>query len=503
MPTNILKQIFTKIIGMTGKITTHESDKGETVINIDPTYAGQPSIHTLGTVLIGKWKAATIDPSVGGTGVDNGEHTIRLGGDLRTTNSLLIKCSKNTEVTLPKDGTLVNRKEALDPEKNLSDISMRDHAYDNIAPTSRRGEIAYHDGETHMPLACGIKGTILTSDGEKPIWQRNASYKYIVSTNIKSATSFHYPARDTLNIIPKKGFIIADDEQRNETTLDLSERLSDLNRDLAPGFLVVDQNQKDGVYKTVVFKEGTGIKVRVSSDDPEFSISPQYQGQASIDTLGTILTGEWQAKPISPAFGGTGNANQYSISLGGELTTSCNVTFNNFAGMTQYITIRALGNTEVVLPTFGNLATTQESLQCKHNLGDVKSPTEAFRNISPTKRRGDLIVRGYGDYDTVLEAGKSGQALIVNPEERCGLGWKNILDEEQVDEMIKKALKEYSESIKVEAKAKVKAAATLSIETMLEAILMQLDSMKNKGQITPIKELKTVMDLWIKQKKKN
>lgn len=77
-------------------------------IDIASTYVGQASIVTLGTVTTGTWEADVIDPTYGGTGVNNGSSTITIGGDLEFNGafSTIINVSGSTNVTLPTSGTL-------------------------------------------------------------------------------------------------------------------------------------------------------------------------------------------------------------------------------------------------------------------------------------------------------------------------------------------------------------------------------------------------------------
>ncbi len=68
----------------------------------------------------------------------------------------------------------------------------------------------------------------------------------------------------------------------------------------------------DGSVTTRVL-QGTTNRVTVTNGDgvvgdPVVDISASYAGQASIATLGTILTGVWQATPVGIAFGGSGQS---------------------------------------------------------------------------------------------------------------------------------------------------------------------------------------------------
>ncbi len=77
-------------------------------IDIASTYVGQSSITTLGTITTGIWNASVINPTYGGTGVNNGNFTITLGGNFTHIGShaLTVTTTGTTGVTLPTTGTL-------------------------------------------------------------------------------------------------------------------------------------------------------------------------------------------------------------------------------------------------------------------------------------------------------------------------------------------------------------------------------------------------------------
>ena len=78
------------------------------VINISTGYTGQTSITTLGTIGAGTWNGSVINPTYGGTGVDNGSKTITLDGNLITSGaySTTLNSVGTTNISLPVSGTL-------------------------------------------------------------------------------------------------------------------------------------------------------------------------------------------------------------------------------------------------------------------------------------------------------------------------------------------------------------------------------------------------------------
>ena len=91
------------VVGTANRITVNADS-----IDIASTYVGQTSITTLGTIATGTWQGTVIDPTYGGTGVNNGSKTITLGGNLTTAGAFnsTFTMTGNTEVTFPTTGTL-------------------------------------------------------------------------------------------------------------------------------------------------------------------------------------------------------------------------------------------------------------------------------------------------------------------------------------------------------------------------------------------------------------
>jgi hypothetical protein len=108
----------------TGRTITGTADKvdvsngngvaGNPTLTISPTYVGQNTITTLGTIATGVWNGTVITGTYGGTGVNNGANTITVAGNLNTAaafitsgaNSLTLTTTGATNVTLPTTGTL-------------------------------------------------------------------------------------------------------------------------------------------------------------------------------------------------------------------------------------------------------------------------------------------------------------------------------------------------------------------------------------------------------------
>jgi hypothetical protein len=91
------------IVGTSNRITVNANS-----IDIASTYVGQSSITTIGTIGTGTWQGTIVDPTYGGTGVNNGTKTITLGGNFATSGAYAatLTLTGATNVTVPTTGTL-------------------------------------------------------------------------------------------------------------------------------------------------------------------------------------------------------------------------------------------------------------------------------------------------------------------------------------------------------------------------------------------------------------
>jgi len=97
----------TSVTGTTNVITVSPTS-GNCVVNISPSYVGQTSLTTLGTISTGTWQGSLINPTYGGTGVNNGANTLTLAGSLATSGAFTstFTMTAATAVTFPTSGTL-------------------------------------------------------------------------------------------------------------------------------------------------------------------------------------------------------------------------------------------------------------------------------------------------------------------------------------------------------------------------------------------------------------
>jgi hypothetical protein len=91
------------VVGTANRITANADS-----IDIASTYVGQTSITTLGTIGTGTWQGTVVNPTYGGTGVNNGSNTITVAGNVSHAGAFTqtFTATGNTSVTLPTTGTL-------------------------------------------------------------------------------------------------------------------------------------------------------------------------------------------------------------------------------------------------------------------------------------------------------------------------------------------------------------------------------------------------------------
>lgn len=320
------------VSGTTGQIVS--TGGNNPVISIDPTYVGQSSINTLGTITTGVWNGTIVSPAFGGTGINNASNTLTLAGSLSTVGAFpaVFNFTAATNVTFPVSGTLsttvgtvtsvsgtTNRITSTGGATPVIDISASYVGQSSITTLGTIGSGTWNGsiiGSTYGGTGVNNGASIITLGGSLTTVGAFAS-TFTMTAN----TSVTFPVSGTLAT----------------------------------------------VGATVASVSGTAARITsTGGNNPVIDIDAGYVGQSSITTLGTVTTGTWNGTLLSPVYGGTGvNNGVKTITLGGNLTTSG--AFN--------ATFTLTGATNVTFPTSGTLSTT---------VGTVTSVTGTANRITST-----------------------------------------------------------------------------------------------------------------------
>jgi hypothetical protein len=144
------------------------------------------SLASVGTIGTGVWNGTLIDPTYGGTGVNNAGKNITLGGSFTTSGAFAttLTITGATNVTLPTTGTLVNSAVTSLPSlatvgtitsgtwngttisiaKGGTGATTQTTAFNALAPTTTKGDIISMNGTDDVRLAVGTDGQVLTAD---------------------------------------------------------------------------------------------------------------------------------------------------------------------------------------------------------------------------------------------------------------------------------------------------------------------------------------------------
>jgi microcystin-dependent protein len=272
-------------------------------VDISSGYVGQTSITTLGTVGTGTWQGTTVSPTYGGTGVNNGEKTITLDGNLTTSGAYAttLTTTAATNVTLPTTGTLAT----LAGTEDLTGKTIN-----GLTPTAAATGFTIAGGTTPKTLTVPLDATVSGSNtGDNAI---NTTYSSLVT----NATHTGDVTGDAALTIADKAVTLA--------------KMADME----PSTIVYRKTATAGAPEAqtlATLKSDLGLTGTNSGD------------QTDIEGTANNVTGV-----VLGANGGTGVDNSgMSITLGGNLTTSG----------AHATTITTTDVTSVTFPTSGTLAT--------------------------------------------------------------------------------------------------------------------------------------------------
>jgi len=139
--------------------TTNRISVTANAIDISSDYSGQDTITELGTIDTGTWEADIISPTYGGTGKNNGNKTITLGGNLTTSGafSTTLTSTNTTSVTLPTTGTLAT----LDQTETFTSKTINDSKIGEQNPDS--GKFTTLDASSEVTFTSTVDSTSVST----------------------------------------------------------------------------------------------------------------------------------------------------------------------------------------------------------------------------------------------------------------------------------------------------------------------------------------------------
>ena len=312
------------VSGTAGFIT---STGGTTpIIDIDPTYIGQTSLTTLGTITTGTWAGSTIAVANGGTGATSlTQYEVLLG-----------------------NGT---------------------SAVGTVSSSGTSGQVLTSNGAGSAPTwqATGVGGGVLSN-----IATANQTTVSSATGNVTIGLASNAVLPGTAGVTLPQGNTAA--RAGSAGTMRFNSQSGVFEGTVDGTNWAAFESSSTGV--TSVAGTGGFITCSPTTGSVIVDIDSTYVGQTSLTTLGTITTGAWNGSLITGTYGGTGiNNGAYTITLGGNFATSG--AFNT--------TLTVTANTNVTLPTSGTLinsaVTTLSSLV---SVGTISTGSWGATVISPT-----------------------------------------------------------------------------------------------------------------------
>ena len=324
--TSVAGGTVSSVSGTAGEIVVVNGTTTPTV-SIDPTYAGQTSITTLGTISSGTWNGSVVDAQYGGTGVNNSGKNITLGGSLTTVGafSSVFTMTAATSVIFPTTGTLATT------AGTVSSVSGTTNRITSTGGTTPIIDIAAtYIGQTSITTL----GTVVTGT-----WNGSLVDVAHGGTGDNNFTAYGVVCGGTTSTGPL---------QSVSSTGTAGQVLTSAGASALP----VWANPATGSVTSV-----TGTANRITSTGgttPVIDISAAYTGQSSITTVGTIGTGVWNGTSVDVAHGGTGNTTftAYTLLCAGTTATGIFQNVINVGTSGQVLTSNGAG----ALPTWTSVA---------------------------------------------------------------------------------------------------------------------------------------------------
>jgi hypothetical protein len=317
------------VTSVTGTLNRITSTGGTTPqIDISPSYVGQASINTVGTITTGTWNGNPVAVIYGGTGEN-------------TFTAYSVICGGTTSTAPLQSVASVGTIGQVLTSQGVGALPIWTNSGGGGSVTSVSGTV--NEIDVANPTTTPVISISATYPGQTSIITTGT-----VTTGVWNATPVTVSYGGTGNTVLTNYAVLCGGGSAPIQTVPTLGALGQVLTSQGPGALPVWTSTSTGSVTLVTGTVGQ-IDVPNPSTTPVISIDPGYVGQASITTLGTITTGTWDAGVIAGQYGGTGVANTgKTITLGGNLTT--------LGGFPS--TFMMTGATSVTFPTSGLLSTT-------------------------------------------------------------------------------------------------------------------------------------------------
>ncbi len=354
-------------------------------INLDPTWVGQNSIATVGTITAGTWHGTAVDVPYGGSGRASATAYALIAGGTSSTTAHQSLASVGTVGQVltsggagvlptwatPTAGTVasvtsadVDRITVVNPTTSPTiDIAATYVGQNTITTLGTIGT-----GTWNATLISPAKGgtgidnggrTITVAGNLSTIGAFAAGLTFIGATSVTFPTSGTLATTTDLITVNHGGTgnttftaysvicagTTATGAFQNVSGVGTAGQVLTSNGAAA---LPTWQAAGSGYVTSVTSADVNRIAITGTATDPIVNIAATYVGQNTITTLGVISGGAWQGTVIGSIYGGTGvnNAGR-TFTIGGNFATSGAFT----------TTLTVTGNTNVTLPTTGTLIT--------------------------------------------------------------------------------------------------------------------------------------------------
>ncbi len=309
----------TSILGTANQIVSTPITPNQYQISISPTYPGQSSIITVGTITTGVWNGSTIAVANGGTGATTAAGALTnlgalpIAGGTMTGNLILnadptlaLQAATKQYVDMIAAGFSFKQSAYAGSTANLTAIYNNGAAGVGATLTNSGAMAAFAIDGVSPPISSRILIKNQGTPANNGIYDLTTVGSGAVNWVLTRSTDF-----DTSAEIVAGSFVIV-----NNGTVNANTAWIETATVATVGTDPINWSQ----FAALGVQSVSGTAGRITSTgglNPVIDIDAAYVGQASITTLGTVTTGTWNASVISLQYGGTSANLSAAASNGG------------------------------------------------------------------------------------------------------------------------------------------------------------------------------------------